>query len=239
MKTGRELAALRPFLTGRLPSGPFPTSGFLAAFASGFALGFRSWPIAFVVLAGLDLGLGTCPPIRGQGSADIVGVNERRAQLVATHIPLIGAVSISFAAGHWGRPASKMCKGTADIRKRFNANWLPSLKLFVKIRRCPGELRRFRVSRRPYDPRATPHHCPASSSTPCRFTSARPGGFRGRSFCFHCLSTDTVGDRQTKVFDFASMVGGLLCPRQEFSCPSAMYSRWKHRLPHTLWFPTA
>jgi hypothetical protein len=39
----------------------------------------------------LDLGLGTFPPIRGQGPADIVGLNERRAQLVATHIPLIGA----------------------------------------------------------------------------------------------------------------------------------------------------
>src|SRR4051812_46414711 len=72
--------------TGRLPSGAFPTSCFRAAFASGFALRFRAGVVAFVTLAGLDFGLGMLSPIRGQGSADIVGFNERRAALVATHI---------------------------------------------------------------------------------------------------------------------------------------------------------
>src|SRR5687768_15336579 len=91
MKSGRGLAALRPFFAGRLPSGALPSSCFLAAFAGGFALGFWPRPVAFVALAGLDLGLGTLPPIRGQGAADIVGLNERRAKLVASDIPLISA----------------------------------------------------------------------------------------------------------------------------------------------------
>jgi hypothetical protein len=47
-------------------------------------------PGAALHQAGFDFGLGTLPPIRGQGPADIIGFNERRAALVATHIPLIG-----------------------------------------------------------------------------------------------------------------------------------------------------
>jgi hypothetical protein len=35
-----------------------------------------------VALAGFEFGLGTLPPIRGQGSADIIGFNERRARLL-------------------------------------------------------------------------------------------------------------------------------------------------------------
>jgi hypothetical protein len=73
------------FPAGRLPSGAFPASGF----TSRFALCFRAGSVAFVALAGFDFGLGTLPPVRGQGSADIVGLNERRAQLVATDIALV------------------------------------------------------------------------------------------------------------------------------------------------------
>jgi hypothetical protein len=54
-------------------------------------------------------------------------------------------------------------------------------------------------------------------------------GFRGRSFCFHCLGTDTVGDRQTQVFHFVRLARSLLCSRQKFPRPSTMYSRWKHQ----------
>src|SRR5688500_6753695 len=101
MKSGRGLAALRPFLAGRLPSGAFPTSCFLAAFAGGFAL--RTRPVAFVAFARLRDSLGTLPPIRGQGPADIVGLNERRAQLVAPHIPFIRAgVDQLSLPGHVG-----------------------------------------------------------------------------------------------------------------------------------------
>jgi hypothetical protein len=81
------------FPAGRLPSGAFPASGF----TSRFALCFRAGSVAFVALAGFDFGLGTLPPVRGQGSADIVGLNERRAQLVAAHIPFIGAGVDQFA----------------------------------------------------------------------------------------------------------------------------------------------
>lgn len=73
MKSGRALRALRPFLAGGLPSGTFSTAGL---FLGGFGLGFRARSVAFVALAGFDLGLGTLPPIRGQGPADIVGFNE-------------------------------------------------------------------------------------------------------------------------------------------------------------------
>jgi hypothetical protein len=59
----RDLAKLCPFVADRLPSGAFPTSGSLAAFTVGFAFGPR--PVAFVTLAGFDLGLGTLPSIRG------------------------------------------------------------------------------------------------------------------------------------------------------------------------------
>jgi hypothetical protein len=90
MKSGRELAALRPRFAGGLPSGAFPGSCFLAAFAGSFALGSGAGAVALVALAGFELGFGTLPPIRGQGSADIVGFNERRATLVAAHIPFIG-----------------------------------------------------------------------------------------------------------------------------------------------------
>jgi hypothetical protein len=91
MKSGRGLAALRPFLAGRLPGGAFPASCFLA---SSFALGLGPRPIAFVAfvaLAGLDFGFGTLPPIRGQGPADIVGLNERRAKLVAPDVAFVRA----------------------------------------------------------------------------------------------------------------------------------------------------
>jgi hypothetical protein len=90
-----------PALGRGLPTGALPTNCFLAALAGGFALGFRARPVAFVALAGLDLGLGMLPPIRGQGSADIVGFNERRAQLVAAHIPFIGpSIDQLSLAGH-------------------------------------------------------------------------------------------------------------------------------------------
>ena len=100
MKSGSVLAALRPFLARRLPSGAFPTGSFLAAFAGCFPFGFWSWPIAFVAFAGLDLSLGMPSPIRGQGSADIIGLNERRARLVAAHKTLIGAGVDQFALTH-------------------------------------------------------------------------------------------------------------------------------------------
>ena len=87
VKSGSRLAALRPFLAGRLPSGAFPASGL----ASRFALRLWTRSVAFVTLPGLGFDFGTLPPIRGQGAADIVGLNERRAQLVAAHIPFIGA----------------------------------------------------------------------------------------------------------------------------------------------------
>src|SRR5687768_13864170 len=73
---GMKSGSAKLLLARRLPSGAFPASCFLA---SSFALGLGPRPIAFVALAGLDFGLGTLPPIRGQGPADIVGLNERRA----------------------------------------------------------------------------------------------------------------------------------------------------------------
>jgi len=100
MKSGSaELLLARGFLATRPPSGAFPASGL---FLGGFAFGFRTRPVAFVTFAGLALGLRTLPPIRGQGSADIVGLNEGRAQLVAADIPFIGTGvdQLSFA-GHY------------------------------------------------------------------------------------------------------------------------------------------
>jgi hypothetical protein len=48
---------------------------------------------------------GTLPPIRGPGPADIIGLNERRTQLVAPDISLIGASvdQLSFPH-HQGHP---------------------------------------------------------------------------------------------------------------------------------------
>ena len=74
MKSGSGLAALRPFLAGRLPSGALPTSCFLATFAGGFAPAPR--PVAFIAFAGFDFGLGTLPPISSQGPPDIIGFND-------------------------------------------------------------------------------------------------------------------------------------------------------------------
>ena len=67
MKSGSGLAALCPFFAGRLPSGAFPASCFLAAFAGGFAL--TLWlelslrPIAIVALVGFGFLVGILPLI--------------------------------------------------------------------------------------------------------------------------------------------------------------------------------
>jgi hypothetical protein len=97
MKSGRELAALRPRFAGRLPSGAFPTSGFLRGC---FAFGFWAGTVAFVAFAGFDFGLSMLSPVRGRGSADIIRFNERSAQLVAAHIPFIRARIDQLALCH-------------------------------------------------------------------------------------------------------------------------------------------
>jgi hypothetical protein len=87
--------ALCPALGGGLATGALPTSCFLAAFSGGFALGLWARPVAFVTLSGFDLCLGTLPPISGQRTAHVVGLNERRAQLVGRPYLLSVPVSIS------------------------------------------------------------------------------------------------------------------------------------------------
>ena len=98
MKSGSaRLLLARGFLAGRLPSGAFPASCFPA---SSFALGLGSWPVAFVALAGLDLGFRTLPPIHGQRPADIVRFIELAA-LVAADKALVPASIDQFSlAGH-------------------------------------------------------------------------------------------------------------------------------------------
>src|SRR4030095_1605927 len=86
---GCALTALGRFLAGRLPSGGFPTGCFFPALACGFALGFRTSPIALVTLARFDLGLGALSSIDGKRAAYIVRFDERRPKLVSAHIPLV------------------------------------------------------------------------------------------------------------------------------------------------------
>jgi len=84
------------FLGGRLPSGALPASGL----ASRFALCLWAGAVAFLALAGLDFGLGMLPPIRGQGSATVIGFNKRCSQLVAAHVSLVSAGVDQFTFGH-------------------------------------------------------------------------------------------------------------------------------------------